>query len=76
MKNAEHKAKDLIKRTIESAEAGAYMPGVIEELLAVVDPEDLVELGYAKYLEEYLREREGNYSDEEEAAIREALKQA
>lgn len=76
MKNAEHKAKELIKRAIESAEAGAYMPAVIEELLADIDPEDLVELGYANYLEEYLREREGNYSDEEEAAIREALKQA
>ena len=58
MKNAEHKAKELIKRAIESAEAGAYMPGVIEELLVDIDPEDLVELGYAKYLEEYLRERE------------------
>ena len=76
MKNAEHKAKELIKRAIESAEAGAYMPAVIEELLADIDPEDLVELGYANYLEEYLRDREGNYSDEEEAAIREALKQA
>lgn len=76
MKNAEHKAKELIKRAIESAEAGAYMPAVIEELLADIDPEDLVELGYANYLEECLREREGNYSDEEEAAIREALKQA
>ena len=76
MKNAEHKAKELIKRTVQAAEVDSYMPGVIERLLEDVDPEDLVELGYAEYLEEYLRECEGNYDDEEEAAIREALKQA
>ena len=73
MRNAEQKAKDLIRQTITGGEIDSYMPGVIGRLLGTADPEDLVELGYSEYLREYLREYEGNIDAETEAAILESL---
>ena len=74
MKNAEEKLRELVKKTIEIAEADSYMPYTIDMLLGILEPSDLMEMGYEEYLKKYLKAYEGNITDELKADIESALR--
>ena len=73
MNNAEEKLRGLVKTTIENAEVTSYMPYTIDMLLGILEPSDLMEMGYEEYLKEYLKAYEGNITDELKADIESAL---
>ena len=75
MKNAENKAKELLKSYISRAEALDDMPAVIDFLLSIFDAEDLLEASprMPEYLREYLDAYEGNLTEETENQVRGAL---
>lgn len=75
MKNAEYKAKELLKSYISRAEALDNMPDVIDFLLTIFDAEDLLEASpkMPDYLREYLDAYEDNLDEETENEIRGAL---
>lgn len=73
MNNAEEKLRGLVKTTIENAEVASYMPYTIDMLLGILEPSDLMEMGYEEYLKEYLKAYEGNITDELKADIESAL---
>ena len=74
MNNAEEKLHELVKKTIEIAEADSYMPYTIDMLLGILEPSDLMEMGYEEYLKKYLKAYEGNITDELKADIESALR--
>lgn len=74
MKNAEEKLRELVKKTIEIAEADSYMPYTIDMLLGILEPSDLMEIGYEEYLKEYLEAYEENITDELKADIEAAIR--
>ena len=73
MNNQEEKLRKLVKTTIENAEAGSYMPDTIDMLLGILEPSDLMEMGYEEYLKEYLKAYDGNITDELKADIEAAM---
>ena len=73
MNDAEEKLRELVYTTIEKAEADSYMPPTIHMLLDILDPCDLMAMGYEEYLKEYLEAYKGNISDELKAEIEAAL---
>ena len=73
MNNQEEKLRKLVKTTIENAEAGSYMPDTIDMLLGILEPSDLMEMGYEEYLKEYLKAYDGNVTDELKADIEAAM---
>ena len=73
MNNAEEKLRGLVKTTIENAKVASYMPYTIDMLLGILEPSDLMEMGYEEYLKEYLKAYEGNITDELKADIESAL---
>ena len=73
MNDAEEKLRELVYATIEKAEADSYMPHTIHMLLDILDPCDLMAMGYEEYLKEYLEAYKGNISDELKADIEAAL---
>ena len=74
MNNAKQKLRELVKTTIENAEATSYMPHTTDMLLGILEPRDLVEMGYEEYLKEYLKAYEGNITDELKADIEAAMR--
>lgn len=72
MKNAETKAKELIRAFIENSD---YISGTIDFLLQIVDPEDLLDAAplMPVYLRRYLSDYEGNLTAETEQAVRSLL---
>ena len=73
MNNVEEKLRELVKKTIENAESGSYMPYTIDMLLDILEPRDLMEMGYEEYLKEYLKAYDGNISDELKSDIEAAM---
>lgn len=69
MKNAETKAKELIRAFIENSD---YISGTIDFLLQIVDPEDLLDAAprMRENLRKYLSDYEGNLNEETERAVR------
>ena len=69
MNNAEEKLRELVKKTIEIAEAASHMSDTIDMLLSILEPGDLMEMGYEEYLQEYRKANDRNITDELKADI-------
>ena len=73
MNDAEEKLRELVYTTIQKTEDDSYMPHTIHMLLDILEPCDLMAMGYKEYLKEYLEAYKGNISDELKAEIEAAL---